>query len=101
MKPHNINGLKGTFFKLVDQTSLSQIGVMTLQPNQTSGGIDTHPGDQVVYIIEGQGLIVIEEKEYSLGAGGVIIVPANCKHQIINNSKKELFVLSIYTPPAY
>jgi hypothetical protein len=45
LPPVDISRHRGEFFKIVQGTSLSEIGVMTLQPHQDSGPEETHQGD--------------------------------------------------------
>ena len=48
----------------------------------------SHPWEHEVFILEGEGLVVSEEKEVKFKAGDVIFLPPNEKHQLKNNSKK-------------
>jgi quercetin dioxygenase-like cupin family protein len=48
----------------------------------------THPWEHEVFILEGEGLAVSEEKEVKFKAGDVIFLPPNEKHQLKNNSEK-------------
>lgn len=97
----DIKKSKGEFFKILIETSLSQVGVMTIQPGGDSGPEDVHPGNQIVYIIEGEAEIESEGKKYALTEGMAGIIPAKARHHIYNRGKKDLFFLTIYAPPAY
>lgn len=101
MKVVNIHEHKGKFFSILDQTYKSQVGVMTLAPGSDSGPEDIHDGDQIVYVVEGQMILVVEQKEFVLEQGDLFIIATKANHHIYNKSDKELFFLTIYAPPAY
>ena len=101
MKIYNISEQKGDFFKVLGKTEHSQIATMTIEPGSDSGPENLHPGDQVVYVIEGEMHVTINDKPYNLTAGQLIQIPPQTHHQIKNKGKQDLFFLNIYTPPAY
>lgn len=98
---HSLKGHKGNFFEVLETTPNSQIAVMTIEPGGTSGSEGLHPGDQVVVILEGEVEVHIESSKTSVSTHEVIIIPARKRHLIVNNSKKDVFFLNIYAPPAY
>ena len=55
----------------------------------------SHPWEHEVFILEGEGLVVSEEKEVKFKAGDVIFLPPNEKHQLKNNSEKHVKVLCL------
>lgn len=97
----DINKEKGKFFEILATTPQSQVGVMTIKPGEDSGPEDIHPGDQIVYIIEGEAEIEIDGEKANLAEGMAGIIPAKARHHIYNRGAKDLFFLTIYTPPAY
>ncbi len=48
----------------------------------------SHSWEHEVFILEGEGLVVSEEREVKFKAGDVIFLPPNEKHQLKNTSKK-------------
>ncbi len=92
---------KGTFFKILATTPHSQVGTMTIEPGSDSGPEDIHPGDQIIYIIEGTARVVINGKTTTATQGTVLAIPAQAQHHIYNDETSELFFLTIYAPPAY
>lgn len=92
---------KGEFFKILATTDKSQIGVMTLESGGDSGPEDVHSGDQIIYLIEGEARVVIDEEEGRVKKGEAIIIPAKAKHHIYNDGKGALFFLTMYAPPQY
>jgi mannose-6-phosphate isomerase-like protein (cupin superfamily) len=101
MKKLKINEYKGSFFEVLQITENSQIAVMTIKPGGDSGADGKHKGDQIVYIIEGEGKIKIPEEEIELIAGELAIIPEKTDHLVINTGKSDLFFLTIYAPAEY
>ncbi len=73
---------RGRFFEVLQQTDRSQTAVMTVGPGQDAGPEETHPGDQVVYIIEGEAVVRVSGKEHRAGPGGLLMVPAGTPHHV-------------------
>jgi quercetin dioxygenase-like cupin family protein len=55
----------------------------------------SHPWEHEVFILEGEGLAVGQEKEIKFKAGDVIFLPPNEKHQLKNNGKKPVKFLCL------
>lgn len=101
MEPVNIKNQKGKFFEILQSTDQSQIGVMTIKPGGDSGVENIHPGNQIIYIIEGEADVDVEGKSVKVSENEAFIIPAKSEHHIYNKSLKDLFFLTIYAPPAY
>ena len=61
----------------------------------------THTWEHEIFILEGQGIVKIDEQEYPLKAYDSLLIKPNVKHQFINNSQGTLKFLCIipHTPP--
>ena len=92
---------RGKFFEILQETARSQTAVMTIGPGQDGGPAETHAGDQVVYVIEGEGLLTIGGAEHRVGPGACALIPAGTLHHVKNVGAGPLFFLSVYAPPAY
>ena len=57
--------------------------------------LHTHPHEHEVFIIEGEGVLVFEGKEYKFDAEDVIFVPGNKEHQFRNAGNSVLRLLCI------
>lgn len=49
-----------------------------------------HAYEHEIFILEGNGKVVINEKEYEISQGYVVFIPPNAKHTIINTGDKPL-----------
>ena len=101
MQIQNINNFKGDFFKILSETQLSQVGVMTIAPGKDSGPEEVHSGDQLVYIVEGEAEVEVNKEKAVMKAGDVVIIPKGAQHHIYNSGDEPLFFLTVYTPPQY
>lgn len=54
-----------------------------------------HPWEHELFILEGEGLVVGEDKQTKLSPRTAVFVPPNEKHQFKNNSKKTLKFLCL------
>ena len=88
------------FRKVLFTGSKSQLVLMSLKPKEEIG-MEVHDTvDQFFRIEAGAGKAVIDGKEFPLGDGSAVVVPAGARHNIINTSAdKELKLYTIYSPP--
>ena len=77
-----------------------QLVLMSLKSEEEIG-MEVHPdNDQFFRFEKGEGKVVINETEYSVGDGDAVIVPAGARHNVINTSTTEALKLyTIYAPP--
>jgi mannose-6-phosphate isomerase-like protein (cupin superfamily) len=92
---------RGQFFEILQETARCQTAVMTVAPGQDGGPEETHAGDQVVYVIEGEGVLTIGGAAHRVRPGTCALIPAGTLHHVKNAGAEPLFFLSVYAPPAY
>lgn len=89
------------FFRhVVFTTRKSQVVLMSLRPGEEIG-TEVHDGDQILYIVEGEGLVVMEDSEQDVEKGSIIVVPTGVRHNVTNTDDEPLKLLTIYTPPQH
>ena len=77
-----------------------QLVLMTLQAGEEIGLEVHHDTDQFFRFESGEGKVKVNEVEYEVGDGDVVIVPAGAEHNVMNTgSDKPLTMYTIYTPP--
>ena len=94
---------KNTDYRRTLYTSkYSQLVVMALQP-KVEIGMEVHEDhDQFFRFESGTGKVIINDETYTVKDGDCIIVPAGAKHNVINESDKEVLKLyTIYSPPEH
>jgi mannose-6-phosphate isomerase-like protein (cupin superfamily) len=101
--------LKNKNYRKVLYTSTNlhglQLVVMSLKPEEEIG-MEKHPGaDQFIRIEQGEAIVTIgktKKEIYRLKASDAVVIPAGTWHNISNgNSKYELKLYSLYTPPEH
>lgn len=77
-----------------------QLVLMSLKPGEDIGE-ETHPDtDQFFRFESGTGKCIIDETEYIVNNGDVVVIPSGARHNIINtDSKTELKMYTLYGPP--
>ncbi|HEY7434711.1 MAG TPA: cupin domain-containing protein [Methylomirabilota bacterium] len=97
----DIHAHRGRFFEVLQETERTQTAVMTIAPGQDGGPEETHAGDQVVYVVEGEAVVTIEGTAHRAAVGACVLIPAGARHHVRNPSAHPLFFLTVYAPPAY
>jgi mannose-6-phosphate isomerase-like protein (cupin superfamily) len=81
------------FVEFLDTRSL-EAGVIRLRRDQKDTQT-THRIDELYYVIEGQGFILIDGKNYALHKGTIVYVPADTLHNFYGN-EGDLIVLYFF-----
>lgn len=76
-----------------------QLVLMSLLPGEEIGMEVHEDNDQFFRFEAGEGKVYIDDSEYSVSDGDVIIVPAGAKHNVVNTSDSDhLKMYTIYSP---
>ncbi len=88
------------FREVIYTAKHSQIVLMNLKPSEEIGMEIHKDSDQFFRFESGQAKVIIDENEYDVNGGDVIVVPAGANHNVINVSSSEfLKFYTIYSPP--
>jgi len=60
-------------------------------------GMEKHPFDQVILIVEGKGEAVLEGKRLPFAEGAMIFIPKGTEHDVVNTGDGALKVASFYS----
>lgn len=87
------------FRKVLYTAKYSQLVLMSLLPKEEIG-FEVHVDrDQFFRFEEGMGKVFIDESEYDVKDGDVVIVPAGARHNVVNTSAAlKLKLYTIYSP---
>lgn len=93
---------KTDFRKVLYTGEKMQLVAMAIQPGEDIGE-EIHEGhDQFFRFENGVGLVLIDETEYQVQGGDVVIIPSGANHNVTNTSETEVLELyTIYTPPEH
>jgi mannose-6-phosphate isomerase-like protein (cupin superfamily) len=79
----------------------AQVVMMSVSPQTNPNnevGMENHAFDQVIFIIGGQGKVILNQKEHMVKTGDMVFVPLGTPHNVINLSKeKPLKLMSVYS----
>ncbi len=90
------------FRQVVYTASHQQLVLMMLQPSEEIGMEVHETVDQFFRIESGEGKIIMDGEEATVGAGFAIVVPAGTQHNLVNTSATNpLKLYTIYTPPQH
>ncbi|HEY5127626.1 MAG TPA: cupin domain-containing protein [Bradyrhizobium sp.] len=84
-----------------DKARLLQGSIHNLAPGGSGGGLVTHEGEEVAYIIEGQVELIIGEAKYLLNAGDSICYRSEIPHGYKNASGNPAKFIVVNTPPSF
>ncbi len=100
---HLIKGARDTQFEIVMKSPQSQVVLAALTPGESSMRQPSinRRSDQVVYTIEGEGLVKIGSSGHRIQAGTLLLIPAGQPHQVTNTGARRLLFLNFFAPPMY
>ena len=55
--------------------------------NGGHSGSHVHDYEHIVYVLQGKGTMIMEEKEYPVEGGCYTVIPKNIQHQLLNNNE--------------
>jgi len=96
-----IFGHKGEFFRVLQETPRSQTAIMTVAPGRDAGPEEVHQGDQIIYVVEGEAVVQLGDREHRAVPGILVMIPAGTRHHVRNPGSAPLFFLTVYAPPQY
>src|SRR5688500_13382803 len=94
--------LDNKFFREVLYTAKNmQLVVMTLKQGEEIG-VETHEDvDQFIRVESGEGVAILNGDKHALKDGMVVVIPSGVEHNVVNTSKEDLKLYSIYAPPEH
>ncbi len=92
---HGTTAMKHIFTEEEFGSSMTHLIFVTIPPG-SSVGVHEHSGDEEVYfILEGQGRVWDDEKEYPVGPNDTVLTNSGHRHGIENTGKQDLRMLAI------
>lgn len=87
------------FRQVLENGVHTQIVIMSIPPAGEIGE-ETHlDNDQVLFLVEGEGKVVLNGIESPYKSGDIVLVPAGTKHNFINSGQADLKIITTYSPP--
>lgn len=104
MNGHVVNILEkaksNTYFRQVLETGThTQVVIMSI-PVGGEIGEETHSdNDQVLYLVAGEGEVILNDEKAQYKSGDLVLVRAGVKHNFINTGSTDLKIITTYAPP--
>lgn len=88
------------YFRRVLLTSEhAQVVIMSI-PAGGDIGLETHTdNDQVLYLVEGAGKVILNGKESAFEVGDLVLVKAGVKHNFVTVGETPMKIITTYSPP--
>ncbi len=88
---HRVSPDERTTIAWLAEGANAYLGKISLAP-ETEVPLHTHESEEYLYILEGGGVMTIDGKEYDLGPGMAVAVPAGVEHGFVNGSEPTVAV---------
>ena len=79
----------------------SQLVIMSLRPGEDIGEEVHKDVDQMLYLVKGTGVAVIEGKEVPFEKGAIFCVPKGTRHNVKNLGDEAMKLFTVYAPPQH
>ena len=91
----------GVILKLpmIEKTNFLTFGIVEIAAGKNTTEHFHDTGEEFMFIIEGDGCLILDKKNYKITKGDLVFIRSHQRHQIINESKKYLKLLFGVSPP--
>ena len=90
-----------SFRRVIETGEHEQVVVMTI-PEHGDIGAEVHPGtDQLFIVVEGIGEAQLDGRSRVIAESDLVFVRAGTSHNIINQGRQPLRLITVYAPPAH
>jgi quercetin dioxygenase-like cupin family protein len=80
------------------QSARLLVGLNAFEPGQ-SHALHAHVGmDKMYYVLDGDGIFLLEGREMPMQAGDLLVAPDGVPHGVKNTGKGRLLVLAVLAP---
>lgn len=92
--------IENTYFRsVVANSNHTQVVIMSVNPGEDIG-LEVHPKeDQVLYLVSGQGKVLLNGQESDFKAGDCVLVPAGVEHNFTTVGDEPMKIITTYSPP--
>ena len=89
------------FYREVVFTGMrSQLVLMSLEPGEEIG-LEVHDGDQIIYVVDGEGYAVLDAARQDIEKGSIVFVPTGVAHNVVNGDDEPMKLFTVYAPPQH
>lgn len=87
------------FRQVLESSTHTQIVIMSIPVGGDIGEEIHTDNDQVLFLVEGQGKVILEGVESPYNTGDIVLVSAGTKHNFLNTGTTPLKIITTYSPP--
>lgn len=88
------------YFRQVLETGKNtQVVIMSIPANSEIGSETHNENDQVLFLVEGEGKIVLDGQEKPFRKGDLVLVNAGVEHNFITVGSTPMKIITTYSPP--
>ncbi len=87
------------FRKVIETGQHIQAVIMSIPPGGEIGEEVHEFSDQVLYLIDGAGTVVLNGVPSDFNSGDMVIVPAGTRHNFITKDGTDMKIITVYSPP--
>lgn len=92
--------IDNTYFRQVLATGQhTQVVVMSIPPGGEIGEETHSDNDQVLYLVQGNGEVVLDGHSAPFNEGDLVLVPAGTLHNFKSTANSEMKIITTYSPP--
>ncbi|MFH1186944.1 MAG: cupin domain-containing protein [Candidatus Levyibacteriota bacterium] len=88
-----------TYFRQVLETGQhTQVVIMSIPPN-TDIGMEIHTdNDQILYLVDGEGKVILNGEEKPFRKGDLVLVNAGVEHNFVTVGNNAMKIITTYSP---
>lgn len=87
------------FRQVLDTGEYTQVVIMNINPGEDIGTEVHADTDQVLYLVAGEGKVVLNKEEMPFKAGDLVLVHAGTEHNFITVGSEPMKIITTYSPP--
>lgn len=81
------------------KTDFLTFGISEISPGESTTEHSHSTGEEFVFVLEGEGSIILDKKKYEIKKDDLIYIKSNQSHQIVNEDKVLLKLIFGVAPP--
>lgn len=87
------------FRRVLDTGEHTQIVIMSINPGEEIGTEIHADADQILYLVKGEGKVILNKEEAPFKAGDIVLVHAGTEHNFVTTGSEPMKIITTYSPP--
>lgn len=91
---------QNTYFRHVLETGPNtQVVIMSIPPGGEIGEEVHEDNDQVLYLVDGAGDVILDGQKSGFNPGDLVLVRAGDRHNFVTKGEQPMKIITTYSPP--